>query len=1496
VVGHHTEDGGVVWIEPQRDQGDRVVSTEDLPGRVTIQAVMVDPAGAVVADGLPATPESDSVVAPLLDPPLGDEYGTLGITPGRSELTAVQQKALSRATERGAGRHEADRAAVVARIRQLNQRSNTSYPVNDELQMDLILDAAHRHLQTMPLVRNVDFGRAPAGAPRVPGQHTPTWAELMTAQQKLPNFWESGYTTGVPSRAGRGWVEEQLGYGSVLHRIAGDPANRRDRSAEFAPTAPSELPDYAALASRLQHGGAFTNGSTVVYLKESVRARATFTPSDSSGYGKAGVESVTDSEHLFGLLADGHEENLRYALAEITGFRHDPEVREQVGKVGFALLTRNFEAQIHGGLSWADVSRIVVNWGDLYGRQQQNTTKAEAVGLVKYLSSFAAEHGHDFTVVLGREIGARGGMRNAERDRATRLFGVEELGAPERQTLNALDRLAKPTPFPSRADQQELVDLAVRAGIDVDDPDAALAELWRRAVGVVPEGGLPALQQELGLDPDGPVQAEPAALTAETHWDLDGLDDREVVARFVAALPERGAYAAVEPPWDGAPIQLADRAGTMGLFDRIIDELADSVRDRDGDLNLAALHRQASEHERPDLVLAAVLAYVASEPAGFPTVTSVADRTFSPGTGTWSRVPLSEIARARFTVTGKAAWDHTAGEVRRPVTLVRLDESAPLREADFHSPAGLDFRIDTSRGLIRNSDEVNRVARLLAEIAVENSEDGIPLPQLRVEGTGRLDEAATDPTKAFAEAHGRAELVRTKLHSPVTRYLRLLTSQGTTPLSADDVLGGSVSSGRVVPHTAKLAETTKVTAVLTYPHLVAEADMLRAAAPVNEVRQQSKFGPLHHVIRRMQIGADVWVREFALNLHVKFEGDFPENYTGSGGAFWRDMQRSVDSLFNGRHRLPVSGDHLLVHVVPTLAASADFEITVRTTDPASWTMNWMRARLDVKAYARTTWRAADMGNVAGRVSELLGVDPRLPFGEQLAALEAQTVPGGLRGLPQGSLPNGAEILWISGVDQMGRTRKFEARQVLSAPLRQGGRTIGAFYKRLEEAGRTTVAERWVSSPQRVSSVFLAEGEALDDERRLGVVVPGLGSPDAAVFVIHSLKRQSSLYVRSIGPLLSVGTEVGKLVLSGGVIQTQPDGALVMFLACSAGALSRAGGVAYDVSGALRAAGLRRRLVASSTIVISEAKDSDLSITMLSGGHLKVFGGATIEDDLMVVTELVTALTIGWSYGAAEAGVGSSVVLLEDRRGTLELLQWIIHSVRSDAAELDLVKVDTAARLHERPDLVMATVLSYLASTPDVAPRSIIDRKLVRGEWQMIALGPLPRSMFTVTGKSLWTDKSVSRPVVLTSEATRGVTRTPGAVAVGPMEVLLDPASNAVLDNAAIDEFARSVAEVVYENKADEVGLPAVTFTGRAAETVYTAVRDRLSVHLEALRPVGTAPINVNDVVSADRVLANSGEPARVVVTVEVLAPVPITSHPAPAVQHDSVVASPDVQE
>lgn len=173
---------------------------------------------------------------------------------------------------------------------------------------------------------------------------------------------------------------------------------------------------------------------------------------------------------------------MRLALAEATRFRYDPEMNRDVAQLGYAAVGRYFESQIHGELSWTDVDRIVLNWGDLFGSAQRFTTRAEAESMTVFLRDFAGGQSLGFSVELGREVGSPGGAERAADQRITRLYGPEDgVGDEERELSAALDRLASPAPFIVRADDQALIKLARSAGIVAEDLEQALSLLWHAA-------------------------------------------------------------------------------------------------------------------------------------------------------------------------------------------------------------------------------------------------------------------------------------------------------------------------------------------------------------------------------------------------------------------------------------------------------------------------------------------------------------------------------------------------------------------------------------------------------------------------------------------------------------------------------------------------------------------------------------------------------------------------------------------------------------------------------------------------------------------------------------------------------------------------------------------------------------------------------------------------------------------------------------------------------
>ncbi|MEV0084489.1 hypothetical protein [Saccharopolyspora sp. NPDC050642] len=393
--------------------------------------------------------------------------------PGWEHLRPSQRTAMLTAEYQGTDRAEEDARAAQDRVRELNDRLRTRYPVDDPEKMAQILRDTEDMLKSWPLVRNIDPTRwFPAGD----GRAKPvSWLERLVSGEPLSAFWTSELTTGTPDRSGRGWVEEQQGYGPILGRFAGDPATGLHGSHEFAPTAPTETPAYAALASPSQAGGVYAYGAVVLHLSEDVRNRATYTPKDSANDGPGGMPGFTDREHLAGLLAHGHEDNVRFALGEATRFRYDLELAAMLREDGYAAVPHYFEAQVHGGLSLADVDHVVVNWGDLHGLSSKAVTRQEAEQMVRYLTDSVPD---SVRVELGREIGRPGAAELAVQNRAYRLYGLDEFTPEHADVVAALDRLAAPAPYPVRPSEEALLDLADRAGITNGSANERLAALF----------------------------------------------------------------------------------------------------------------------------------------------------------------------------------------------------------------------------------------------------------------------------------------------------------------------------------------------------------------------------------------------------------------------------------------------------------------------------------------------------------------------------------------------------------------------------------------------------------------------------------------------------------------------------------------------------------------------------------------------------------------------------------------------------------------------------------------------------------------------------------------------------------------------------------------------------------------------------------------------------------------------------------------------------------
>lgn len=405
---------------------------------------------------------------------------SVGYRPDWAGLTPYQAWAMMAAETRGQLHHERDWQAAIDRVGRLNSETGTTYPADDPEAMHEIVQTAHDQFKDWHVVTNYFLTRRLQGGETEPSR---TLGDELTSQgMNFRNFWQTGTSQGAPSRPGRGWTEELFAYGPALRRTGGDRFKPSDQHA-FDPLKPSEMPKYGALVSEEQHAGSSSRyGNVAFYWKDSVRDRSTYTPTDSlREWSERGVLSYTDKDHLFPLLAYGHDDNVRLALAKATDFRFDAELRQRIDSGEFDPWGY-FESQIHGDLTWQDVDHIVVNWGDFFkldpDRQGPPMTREDAEQLVSDLREFAASMAMDtaghpsFTVLLGREIGTPGAGEAAAAERVRKIYGLAEgarVSARDLAVARALDRLAHDGPFAGPASKADLHRLARRIGISPSD-------------------------------------------------------------------------------------------------------------------------------------------------------------------------------------------------------------------------------------------------------------------------------------------------------------------------------------------------------------------------------------------------------------------------------------------------------------------------------------------------------------------------------------------------------------------------------------------------------------------------------------------------------------------------------------------------------------------------------------------------------------------------------------------------------------------------------------------------------------------------------------------------------------------------------------------------------------------------------------------------------------------------------------------------------------------
>ncbi|MEU1619188.1 hypothetical protein ABZ479_18075 [Streptomyces sp. NPDC005722] len=278
---------------------------------------------------------------------------------GRTELRDLsmpQLSAIVMAERRALRTLAADTDALTTKLRGGDWDWAKGYRLDGADAGELIAKV-HRHLQDeLSLTVNLKLGN------QVPGGGT--LLDAMTAdQQLLRNAWEVD-NAGAGYYVTRGNTEEALGLPASVKRTtdaSGIYPGQGGKS--FAPTAAdlTDLPNYAALTSKYRPGGVKMYGQAVFHLKPNLMERATFTPADSFIEGVEGARSVTGRGNMLPLLNHGPEPLVRLAFAEATDFQFDDAFRgfRDAGTLE-RRLGRYFEAQLHGGVKWDDLDRVVL--------------------------------------------------------------------------------------------------------------------------------------------------------------------------------------------------------------------------------------------------------------------------------------------------------------------------------------------------------------------------------------------------------------------------------------------------------------------------------------------------------------------------------------------------------------------------------------------------------------------------------------------------------------------------------------------------------------------------------------------------------------------------------------------------------------------------------------------------------------------------------------------------------------------------------------------------------------------------------------------------------------------------------------------------------------------------------------------------------------------------------------------------------------------------------
>ncbi|MDX2817231.1 hypothetical protein PV410_32650 [Streptomyces sp. PA03-5A] len=346
----------------------------------------------ILAKGLAGAEHDDALKSVLVQQQKSFEenvqlFHALEGRPELANLRMPQLSAIVMAERRALRTLTADTDLLTQKLNSGDWKWAEGYPL-DGAQAHELIAKVHRHLQEdLSLTVNLKLGDiTPAGG---------TLLDALTSDtQLLRNAWEAN-NANAGYYVTRGKTEEALGLpASVKRTTEASGIYPGAQGRPFAPTADDlvDLPNYAALTSKYRPSGVKMYGRAVFHLNPDVMQRATFTPADSFIEGLEGARSVTGRGNMLPLLNHGPEPLVRLAFAEATDFRYDGAFR---GFRDAGTLERNlgryFEAQIHGGVKWDDLNRVVlVDDGFDPALQAQKLQ----------LEQFAQANGHSFTVEI----------------------------------------------------------------------------------------------------------------------------------------------------------------------------------------------------------------------------------------------------------------------------------------------------------------------------------------------------------------------------------------------------------------------------------------------------------------------------------------------------------------------------------------------------------------------------------------------------------------------------------------------------------------------------------------------------------------------------------------------------------------------------------------------------------------------------------------------------------------------------------------------------------------------------------------------------------------------------------------------------------------------------------------------------------------------------------------------------------------------------------------